>query len=131
MMLALAVTVATLALPATASAQNSGRVAYVTDGDTFRLANGERIRIAGIDAPETQARQARCRAELALGQEATRRARALLAGQTVRIVRVGRSYDRTVANVRLDGRDVAAELVRIGAARWWPRRGPRPNWCSR
>lgn len=28
-------------------------VAYVIDGDTFRLASGERIRIAGIDAPET------------------------------------------------------------------------------
>jgi micrococcal nuclease len=29
----------------------------LTDGDTFRLESGERIRIAGIDAPETHRNQ--------------------------------------------------------------------------
>ena len=120
-----------LILAAAVPEPQSGVVSWVTDGDTFRLESGERIRIAGIDAPETQPGNARCRAELARGKTATRAAIALLKGRTVRIERVGRSYDRTVARVRLDGRDVAALLVAKGAARWWPRGKPKPNWCRR
>ena len=112
-----------------AAPAESARVGYVIDGDTFRLASGERIRIAGIDAPETQERQAKCRREIALGKTATARARALLDGQYVTVVRVGRSYNRTVARVSLGGRDLAGELVRIGVARWWPRGKARPGWC--
>ncbi|HEY0622769.1 thermonuclease family protein [Sphingomonas sp.] len=120
-----------LILSGAAPAPQSGVVAWVTDGDTFRLESGERIRIAWIDAPETQPGNARCRAELARGKAATRAAIALLKGRRVGIERVGRSYDRTVARVRLDGRDVAALLVEKGAARWWPRGKPRPDWCGR
>ena len=108
-----------------------GRVAYVIDGDTFRLASGERIRIAGIDAPESRHGQARCRAELALGKATTARARALLEGRVVTLVRVGRSYDRTVAEVRFGGRDLAETLVAAGGARWWPRGARKPDWCGR
>ena len=114
-----------------AAPSDQGHVAYVIDGDTFRLESGERIRIAGIDAPETQPGQARCRAEIALGKAATARARTLLDGRTVTILRVGRSYDRTVARVRLAGRDVGSELVARGAARWWPRWQRKPDWCGR
>ena len=103
---------------------------YVTDGDTFRLTSGERIRIAGIDAPETHADQAKCRAELALGEAAATRARALLERREVTIVRVGRSYNRTVAMVALDGRDLAGLLVAAGVARWWPTHSPKPDWCG-
>lgn len=106
------------------------RVRFVIDGDTFILTSGERIRIAGIDAPETQPGQAECQREIAAGIAATRRAKTLLEGQPVTIERVGRSYNRTVARVRLDGRDLAGELVTIGAARWWPRGRPRPDWCA-
>jgi endonuclease YncB( thermonuclease family) len=109
---------------------DEGRVRYVTDGDTFRLASGERIRIAGIDAPETRADQAKCASELALGEAAAARARGLLDGQTVTIERVGRSYDRTVARVTVGGRDLASALVASGAARWWPRGTAKPNWCQ-
>jgi endonuclease YncB( thermonuclease family) len=45
----------------------TGRIAYVTDGDTFRLDSGERIRIAGIDAAETQEGNAKCARELVIG----------------------------------------------------------------
>lgn len=121
----------TFALSATLAHAHSGRVDYVIDGDTLRLASGERIRIANIDAPETNAGQAKCRAEIARGQAAKRDARALLAGRTVTIERVGRSYNRTVANVRLSGRDVASMLVGRGIAAWWPRGGARPDWCRR
>lgn len=119
-----------MAVTAASATAQPARVAYVIDGDTFRLEGGERIRIAGIDAPETQAGQAKCRAEITRGQAATRNARALLHGRTVTIERVGRSYNRTVANVRLDGRDVAAMLVQRGIAARWPRGRPRPNWCG-
>jgi micrococcal nuclease len=104
------------------------KIRYVTDGDTFRLTSGERIRIAGIDAPETHADQAKCHAELALGDTAAARARALLDGRTVGIERVGRSYNRTVARVTLDGRDVATMFVADGIARWWPHHTPKPDW---
>jgi endonuclease YncB( thermonuclease family) len=108
-----------------------GRVGYVIDGDTFRLESGERIRIAGIDAPEIHTGQARCRAEIALGKAATARARALLDGRNVTIIRVGRSYNRTVARVTLAGHDVGSELVATGVARWWPRWQRKPDWCAR
>ena len=114
-----------------APAQRTPVVAYVIDGDTFRLASGERVRIAGIDAPETHPGQAKCGREIAAGRAATATARTLLLGRTVRLVRLGRSYNRTVARVTLDGRDMASELVRLGAAHWWPRGARKPGWCPR
>ena len=120
-------------IPAAAPAANydvSGRIAWVTDGDTFRLEGGERIRIAAIDAPETHRDQAKCAGEVVLGLRAKDRATALLGGRAVTFHRVGRSYRRTVATVDLDGRDVARELVRLGVAKWWPRGRPKPDWCS-
>src|SRR5690606_370563 len=95
-------------------ASELARIAYVIDGDTFRLESGERIRIA--DAAETDPGQAKCRAEIARGNAATQEARALLDGRTVTIERVGRSYNRTIATIRFDGRDVATMLVARGIA---------------
>lgn len=132
--LALFALMAATPTPAPAGAANgreSGRVAWVTDGDTFRLESGERIRIAGIDAPETHRDQARCAGETVLGLRAKDRATALLAGRELTFRRVGRSYKRTVATVVLDGHDLGAELVRIGVAAWWPRGRPKPDWCRR
>lgn len=108
----------------------TGYVRYVTDGDTFRLTTGERIRIANIDAPEIHARQAKCRLEIERGEAATKRARALLDGKAVTIERVGRSYNRTVARVRVDGRDLGEALIASGAARPWLRHQPKPDWCG-
>jgi micrococcal nuclease len=104
-------------------------VQSVTDGDTFRLASEERIRIANIDAPETRKGQARCQAERRLGETAKRRLAALIAGKTVRLARVGRSYDRTVAQVDFNGQDLATILVAQGDAAWWRRGTPKPRWC--
>ena len=55
----------------------------------------------------------------------------LLDGRNVTIMRVGRSYNRTVARVTLAGRDVGSELVATGVARWWPRWPRKPDWCVR
>ncbi|MBX9898026.1 MAG: thermonuclease family protein [Qipengyuania sp.] len=117
------------AAPALAGAA-TGKVAWVADGDTFRLESGERIRISGIDSPETQPGQAKCQRELVFGAAARDRARALLTGRVVTVTRLDRSYRRTVAQVALDGRDLAATLVSMGVARWWPRGRPRPDWCG-
>jgi endonuclease YncB( thermonuclease family) len=86
----LAVIVALLLIAAAPGEE--ARVRYVADGDTCRLTSGERIRIAGIDAPETHPNQARRRAEMVLGEAAAARARAMFDGRDVTIVRVGRSY---------------------------------------
>ncbi|MFB0875849.1 MULTISPECIES: thermonuclease family protein [unclassified Sphingobium] len=125
---------AAMMIPAAASARDddsSGQIAWVTDGDTFRLESGERIRIARIDAPETHRDQAKCAGEVVLGLRAKDQATSLLAGREVTFHRVGRSYNRTVATVMLDGRDLGSELVRMGVAAWWPRGRPKPDWCSR
>lgn len=107
-----------------------GQVRYVTDGDTFRLTSGERIRIADIDAPETRSGQAKCKRELLRGAAATQRARALLDHKSVTFERTGRSYNRTVARVRLNGRDLGETLITMGIAKPWLRRQPKPDWCS-
>ncbi|HEU4959976.1 MAG TPA: thermonuclease family protein [Sphingomonas sp.] len=125
------VTAATGVLAASSASAATGRVRYVTDGDTFRLESGERIRIANIDAPETHAGQAKCRAEIALGLAATKRVRALLDHQKVTFVRVGRSYNRTVARVTLDGHDLGKTLMTMGVAKPWPHHKPKPDWCGR
>ncbi len=113
-----------------AARAETGRVRYVTDGDTFRLESGERIRIANIDAPEIHAREAKCRLEITRGESASRHARALLEGKTVTFERMGRSYNRTVARVRVDGRDLGQALIAAGAAKPWLRRQPKPDWCA-
>lgn len=118
------------AAPANAQDRSDhGVVAWVADGDTFRLVSGERIRIARIDAPETQVGQAKCSREIERGKAATTRARGLLQGRAVDFVRVGRSHNRTVARVSLEGRDLGDLLVAQGIARTWPPYSAKPDWC--
>lgn len=121
---------AALAVYAAPVAADPATVATITDGDTFRTTTGERIRIAAIDAPETRRGQAKCAAEITRGKASSAELRSLVAGRTVDLTRTGRSYNRTVAIVRLDGRDVAAEMVRRNAAKPWPRHAPKPDWCN-
>ncbi|HEU4961964.1 MAG TPA: thermonuclease family protein [Sphingomonas sp.] len=128
---AVALATGAMLVSAAPAQRQHGRVAWVIDGDTFRLEGGERIRIAGIDAPETQAGNAKCRAEVALGKVATARAIALLKGHEVGFEPVGRSYNRTVARVWLGDRDIARMLVEANIARWWPRGRAKPDWCGR
>lgn len=104
-------------------------VARIEDGDAFRAATGERIRIAAIDAPETMRDRARCALEIVRGRAARAQLRDLIEWQRVALTPTGRSYNRTVALVSVDGRDIGTEMVRLGVARPWPRHRPKPDWC--
>lgn len=97
----------------------------VVDGDTIWLA-GEKIRLAGFDAPELDG--ARCRQERELAEAATTRLVTLLARGTLTVQRHGIDrYGRTLAVVSIGGRDVGGVLVAEGLARRWT--GRREPWC--
>jgi endonuclease YncB( thermonuclease family) len=104
----------------------SGQHIYVIDGDTFDL-NGTRIRVAGIDAPETH--PARCAEEARLGLAATQKLAELLRGRPLWIsgLRSDR-YARSVATVRVAGEDVADAMIGSGLARNYDGK-QRQGWC--
>ena len=99
----------------------------VVDGDTFWI-GGEKVRIAGIDAPETH--PSRCEYEARLGNEATERLHALLNGGAVTMTSIDRDrdvYGRLLRNVQVDGADVGEAMVSAGVAREYG--GGRRPWC--
>lgn len=98
----------------------------VVDGDTLWL-HGEKIRLAGIDAPELDG--ARCKPERELAEAATLRLVELLAAGPPLVERRGLDrYGRTLATVYIDGEDVGAVLIAEGLARVWT--GRREPWCG-
>ncbi|MCY3754817.1 MAG: thermonuclease family protein [Alphaproteobacteria bacterium] len=112
--LALAVLAAGLAWPAGAGTI-SGE-ARVIDGDTLAVA-GRRIRLHGIDAPETRQTCLRHGRRWACGKAATRAMRRLVGRDPVRCeVRARDRYGRSVAACFAAGRDLQRELVRQGLA---------------
>ncbi|RIV87514.1 thermonuclease family protein [Aurantiacibacter zhengii] len=88
----------------------------VTDGDTIRCGD-ERIRITGIDAPETRAcRQGRTCVP-GDGHASTRAMEAAVEGKRLTIVRLGRDrYGRTLGVVYADGENVACTQLAAGQA---------------
>ena len=87
--------------------------AYVTDGDTITI-NKTQVRLFGIDAPELNH---------PYGQKAKWALVKLCKGHKVRaeITEID-DYGRTVARCTLsDGRDLAAEMVKMGLAIDWPK----------
>lgn len=103
-----------VALPALA-ADLSGP-ARVVDGDTLHI--GEtKIRLHGIDAPESRQECRRDGATWPCGTEATAALRAMTEGRTVDCEDLGRDrYGRTIARCRAGGIDVAGALVAQGLA---------------
>jgi endonuclease YncB( thermonuclease family) len=95
----------------------------VIDGDTIYVGR-LKYRLCGIDPPER-------------GQPGSREAadhlrKLMIAGKTVRCVPVGegtpcdgrskrKSHNRIVALCFVDGKDIAAEMMRSGHARDWPK----------
>lgn len=100
-------------------------IASVHDGDSIRLCDGERIRIANIEAPEMpgspkceRGRRGWCDYQLA--EQSRDALAALLASGPVEIVRQGLdSYGRTLARVRVNGRDAGQYLISQRLARPW------------
>lgn len=100
----------------------------VVDGDTFWM-DGEKIRVADIDAPETH--PSRCPREAELGARATQRLHALLNAGPISLGSADRDTDRYGRKLRIvsrDGDSLGAVLVAEGLARQWG--GARRSWCD-
>ncbi len=99
----------------------------VVDGDTIWL-EGQKIRIADIDAPETH--DPGCASEKTLGDRATARLHQLVNSGPVSLRSIDRDedrYGRKLRIVEVDGRSVGDTLVEEGLARWYE--GGRRPWC--
>lgn len=112
-----------------------GRVLWVIDGDTYRIAHvgavdGEPVRARHFDTPE-KGDLARCEAERRAAAAAGAMARRLLPrGAVVGLFDLGRDrYGRLLASVTLaDGRDLAAVMIGAGLAVPYEG-GKRIDWC--
>ena len=91
--------------------------ADVIDGDTIRL-NGERVRLAGMDAPERRQTCQRRGADYSCGAEATRHLRRLIGRHPVTCEALARDrYGRMVATCGAGGiADLGRRMVRDGWA---------------
>ncbi|MFV2065855.1 MAG: thermonuclease family protein [Pirellulales bacterium] len=109
--------------PVTHDALDAGshRIARVVDGDTLLLMNGARVRLQGVDTPETVKP---AHPVEAWGPEATAFTRRFVSGGYVRLEfdreRLDR-HGRFLAYVWVDRRMLNEELVRAGLARAEPR----------
>lgn len=124
-------TTTTFVAPAPADAAASTEaflVRSITDGDTLGLADGRRVRLAQVDAPET---------DECFGTQSTAALSAMAAGKTVTLRRPSSgpatdTYGRTLADVYVGDRSVNEALVRDGAAEWYDRfAGEDPNLARR
>ena len=103
--------------PFSFDAAESYRVQRVVDGDTLLLADGTRVRLLGVDTPETK--HPRLPPE-PLGVEASEFTRRHVEGRTVTLQfdRERRDrYHRVLAYVYLDGWMLNEELIRAGFSR--------------
>jgi len=90
----------------------TGLCIWITDGDTFKIAKGEKItniRLWGVDAPEKQ---------LESGSIATAILKAFIEGKRVTCIVKGKHEGRIVAQVFYKGKDIGLELLKMGAV-WW------------
>lgn len=115
---------ASLAIPREASLYDlSCRVASITDGDTLRCADGIRIRLHAVAARESDGTCSSghpCPA--ASAQRARDTLRDLAAGQTLRCIKTGTSYNRVTAICDNEaGVEINCAMVQSGAALKWGR----------
>jgi endonuclease YncB( thermonuclease family) len=100
----------------------------VIDGDTV-IVEGVRVRVEGIDAPETH--PPRCASEAALGERATQRLIALMNQGPVALVNDGGRdedrYGRKLRHLMQNGQSLGDQLIREGLARPWT--GRKLPWC--
>jgi micrococcal nuclease len=106
---------------------SSNRHTCVVDGDTIWL-EGQNLRLESYDTPEPYNDICGGQAEVALAHRASARLLDLLNSNpfTVETHGVDR-YDRTLATIKIGGRDVGDILIAEGLARSWP--NGREFWC--
>lgn len=96
--------------------ETTGKVVYVTDGDTFHMlikSKKVKVRLADIDAPEISQ---------PFGLEAKEALMRHIKDKEVRVhIRDTDRYGRKVAYVYLDGDDINLQMIRDGYA-WWYRK---------
>lgn len=96
-------------------------VIQVHDGDTFRCADGTRVRVAGVDANEMNGTCHNVCAPMS-AVKARDYAAGLILHQRIACQPVGTSYKRVVARCTLpDGRSLSCALLAHGAAVRWDR----------
>jgi endonuclease YncB( thermonuclease family) len=100
----------------------------VIDGDTV-IVRGVRVRVEGIDAPETH--PPRCASEAVLGERATERLIVLMNQGPVALVNDGGRdedrYGRKLRHLMQNGQSLGDQLIREGLARPWT--GRKLPWC--
>ena len=113
---------------------------YWSDGDSGRI-DGERFRLANVDAPETgnvgANNGAQCESERRLGFEAKAFIIELTRDAEIIVTARGEPdrYGRIVVSLSVDGRDLANLGIEAGYLRSWPHRNgraqtPKPDWCD-
>lgn len=107
-----------------------GRIRHtcVVDGDTIWL-NGVNLRLEGYDTPEPYTDICGGAAEVALARRASARLLELLNANAFSVETGGidRTGKRTLATIRIGGRNVGDILIAEGLARKWP--NGREFWC--
>jgi endonuclease YncB( thermonuclease family) len=98
------------------------RVKYVTDGDTFALETGERVRIVGVNCPESVGRKREY-----YGKEASNFSKTMLVGKRIRLKKDQISGDRDGFGrmlryvIQEDGADYGLMLIEKGYGRVHPK----------
>ena len=110
------------------SAADTALVSYIYDGDTIRLADGRRIRLAGIDAPEKDPEQYWSRRSTAYLTDVLRRS-----DMRVSVTPVAEDrYGRIVAEVcDSSGKSINVSILRDGMAYYYPHQELSPELASR
>ncbi|WP_246204532.1 thermonuclease family protein [Devosia marina] len=99
----------------------------IVDGDTIWL-EGHNLRLESYDTPEPYNDICGGRAEVDLAHRASARLRELLNQNPFTVEMHGEDrYGRTLATIRISGRDVGDILIAEGLARRWP--NGREFWC--
>jgi micrococcal nuclease len=108
-------------------------VKSVYDGDTFRayLPNtkiDQRIRVRGVDTPEMKGD---CAKEIKAAVKARDFVRAhLKLAKKIVLTNIGKDkYNRVLASVIVDGRDLSETLIEKNLGRKW--KGYRESWCEK
>jgi micrococcal nuclease len=113
-------------LAGAASSTTKVKVTRTIDGDTIVVNGTEKVRLLGVDTPETVSpwKPTECG-----GPEASRYTKQALLGKTVTITKVGHDkYGRTLAYVDIDGKDHGLRLIKAGLAREYTYKG---QWYSK